>query len=94
MLTWINIIILCLVLIGMGCYIPTLTEEDQRTYRNTLIVFFVLIFGTLLWNIMSFCNPKPIDVYRGYTELEVTSVNGVPTDTIVVWKEEFYKPRR
>lgn len=31
--------------------------------------------------------PKAIDVYRGKTELEVTSVNGVPIDTVVVWKE-------
>lgn len=30
--------------------------------------------------------PKAIDVYRGKTELEITSVNGVPKDTVVVWK--------
>jgi hypothetical protein len=30
--------------------------------------------------------PTEIDVYRGLTELEITSVNGVPTDTIVVFK--------
>lgn len=81
-------------MVGLGCYIPTLTDEDKRTYRIILTVFFILIFGTLLWNIMSFCNPTPIDVYRGYTELEVTSVNGVPTDTIVVWKEEYYESIR
>ena len=91
MLTWINIIILSLVLVGLVCYIPTLTEEDKRAYRHILSAFFGFVFGTLLWNIMSFCNPTPIDVYRGYTELRVTSVNGVPTDTIVVWKEQYYK---
>lgn len=36
--------------------------------------------------------PKPIptalDVYQGNTELEITSVNGVPTDTIVVFKSK------
>lgn len=30
--------------------------------------------------------PKAIDVYRDKTELEITSVNGVPQDTVVVWK--------
>ena len=32
--------------------------------------------------------PKPtaLDVYRGNTELEITSVNGVPTDSVVVFK--------
>lgn len=34
--------------------------------------------------------PKAIDVYRGKTELNITSVNGVPTDTVVVWKEVGY----
>ena len=30
----------------------------------------------------------PLDVYRGNTELEITSVNGVPTDTVVVFRNE------
>jgi hypothetical protein len=30
----------------------------------------------------------PLDVYRGNTELKITSVNGVPTDTVVVFKKE------
>lgn len=30
--------------------------------------------------------PQAIDVYRNKTELEITSVNGVPRDTVVVWK--------
>ena len=35
-------------------------------------------------------NPTPsaLDVYRGNTELEITSVNGVPTDTVVVFKNK------
>jgi hypothetical protein len=30
----------------------------------------------------------PLDVYRGNTELKITSVNGVPTDTVVVFKNK------
>lgn len=30
--------------------------------------------------------PTALDVYRGKTELKITSVNGVPQDTVVVWK--------
>lgn len=33
-------------------------------------------------------HPTAIDVYRGNTELEITSVNGVPTDTAVVFKKK------
>lgn len=31
--------------------------------------------------------PTAIDVYRNKTELEITSVNGIPIDTTVVWKD-------
>lgn len=32
--------------------------------------------------------PTALDVYRGKTELEITSVNGIPTDTVVVFKNK------
>lgn len=31
--------------------------------------------------------PKAIDVYNGLTELKITKVNDMPTDTIVVFKK-------
>lgn len=31
--------------------------------------------------------PSALDVYRGNTELEITSVNGTPIDTVVVFKK-------
>lgn len=34
------------------------------------------------------CQPTALDVYRGNTELKITSVNGVPTDTVVVFKNK------
>ena len=37
-------------------------------------------------------NPTAIDVYRGKTTLEVTYKNGVPIDTVVVFKE--FKERK
>ena len=32
--------------------------------------------------------PTALDVYRGNTELEITSVNGIPTDTVVIFKNK------
>ena len=46
------------------------------------------IESCLLANIIRKPKPSAIDVYRGNTELEITSVNGVPTDTVVVFKKE------
>lgn len=31
--------------------------------------------------------PSALDVYRGNTELEITSVNGTPIDTVVIFKK-------
>ena len=42
----------------------------------------------LLDDIMGKHKPSALDVYRGHTELEITSVNGVPTDSVVVFKEK------
>ena len=46
------------------------------------------IESCLLADIIRKPKPSAIDVYRGHTELEITSVNGVPTDTVVVFKEK------
>lgn len=32
--------------------------------------------------------PSTLDVYRGNTELEITSANGIPTDTVVIFKRK------
>ena len=36
-------------------------------------------------------NPMPIDVYRGYTTLQITYKDSVAVDTIVVFKDEYIK---
>ena len=40
----------------------------------------------LLADIIGEPNPSALDVYRGNTELEITSVNGTPIDSVVVFK--------
>ena len=40
----------------------------------------------MMCDILAVPKPEAIDVYRNKTELEITSVNGVPRDTVVVWK--------
>lgn len=36
-------------------------------------------------------NPMPIDVYRGYTTLQITYKDSVAVDTIVVFKDKYIK---
>ena len=41
-----------------------------------------------LWITELVPTPTSLDVYRGNTELKITSVNGIPTDTVVVFKNK------
>lgn len=49
------------------------------------ILFFLEVF--FVARITEDPIPSALDVYRGNTELEITSVNGTPIDTVVVFKK-------
>lgn len=80
-------------------------EIDEKFKRNRALEEFITVYscfgGVILAGIGFFILltifipveplPTAIDVYRNKTELEITSVNGVPTDTVVVWKDELLK---
>ena len=46
------------------------------------------IFMLVIFTRIKIKTPSAIDVYRGNTELRITSVNGIPTDTVVVFKNK------
>ena len=50
----------------------------------------IVIEICLVFIIIEKPTPSAIDVYRGNTELEITSVNGTPIDTVVVFKKNNY----
>ena len=52
-----------------------------------LMMTLIVLDVNLLSNIIGKPTPSALDVYRGNTELEITSVNGVPTDSVVVYKD-------
>ena len=52
---------------------------------TALVIFLFLLISTIAILCKLSSMPEAIDVYRGNTTLEITSVNGVPTDTTVVW---------
>ena len=51
-------------------------------------IIFTLLLTAILFTYSIQSIPQAIDVYRNKTELEITSVNGAPRDTVVVWKKE------
>jgi hypothetical protein len=61
-------------------------RKDEDLYFK-FSIFSVVIAAILLVLAVNLVNmPRAIDVYRDKTRLQITSVDGVPTDTTVVWK--------
>ena len=63
-------------------------DFDNGVIMGGSIAMLMTIEVYLLADIIGDTKPSAIDVYRGNTELEITLVNGVPTDTVVVFKEK------
>ena len=61
---------------------------DAGVVIGVVITMSVVLELCLISNIIEKPTPSALDVYHGNTELEITSVNGIPTDTIVVFKKE------
>ena len=75
-----------IILIG---YIRDRCDEsfDAGVFIGAVIMILMVIEICLIEIITEKPTPSAIDVYRGNTELEITSVNGVPTDSVVVYKD-------
>ena len=52
-----------------------------------LMMTLIVLDVNLLSNIIGKPTPSALDVYRGNTELEITSINGISTDTVVIFKK-------
>lgn len=64
---------------GMWIICPFLLFMAFGIYTSNVCVYSI--------NTVEF-KPTALDVYRGNTELKITSVNGIPTDTVVVFKNK------
>lgn len=81
----IGIILIVLIIILVICII---TKDWFNTIHGSIFVIACSVAEILIILELKNVQPEPtaIDVYRGLTELEITSVNGVSQDTIVVFK--------
>ena len=80
--------VLILALMILGKYISERCDEsfDAGVFIGVVITMSVVLELCLISNIIEKQKPSALDVYRGNTELEITSVNGSPIDTVVVFK--------
>lgn len=79
-----------LALIILCTYISDRCDEsfDAGVFIGATMIMLMIIEICLVEIITEKPTPSAIDVYRGNTELEITSVNEVPTDSVVVFKEK------
>ena len=61
---------------------------DAGVFIGAIIIMLMIIEICLVVIIKEKQTPSALDVYRGNTELEITSVNGTPIDTVVVFKKK------
>lgn len=82
--------VLILALIILCTYISERYNEsfDAGVFIGAIIIMLMIIEICLVGIITEKPTPSAIDVYRGNTELEITSVNGTPIDTVVVFKNK------
>lgn len=72
----------------LGFYLSDNSSDfDTGVFFGVIFTLLVIIEICLVSNIIGKPTPSALDVYRGNTELEITSVNGTPIDTVVVFKK-------
>lgn len=76
-------------LIIIGSHLAECSEHKLAASATLSIIFIIILsVGITIAGISMEYGDKPaaIDVYRGNTELEVTYIEGVPVDSIVIYK--------
>lgn len=63
------------------------SDFDTGVGFGVFMAVLIIIEACLIASIIGEPTPSALDVYRGNTELEITSVNGTPIDTVVVFKK-------
>ena len=87
----INIALLMIVIIAVSLlitFIESDTLENKEFMRIITIIIAVCSIIAMFLIFAHLSKPKPIDVYRGNTALEITYKDNVPTDSVVIWKDK------
>lgn len=90
-MTWLAIITFILIV----CLMVYAAHKEMLEWVGVGIIvgFLILLFSIALAHacFLPRTSPMPIDVYRGYTTLQITYKDSVAVDTIVVFKDEYIK---
>lgn len=84
----IAIALLMIVIIAVSSLVTFIERgvEDKKFMRIIMITITVCSIIAMFLMFAHLSKPKPIDVYRGNTTLEITYKDNVPIDSVVIWK--------
>ena len=77
--------------VSLGIFMLCATGDDNDSYTLRYAMLCVIggaLLGVSIEKSKQEKVPTALDVYRNKTELKITSVNGVPTDSAVVFKNK------
>lgn len=80
------LMIIIIVVSSLVTFIESDSIEDKQFMRIIMITITVCSVIAMFLIFTHLSKPKPIDVYRGNTTLEITYKDNVPVDSIVIWK--------
>jgi len=85
-----DFVITLLIVIAWFIGVCIVAWQSGGSTSGVIAILLLSISSGLFVNYNNYNNNQPsaLDVYRGNTTLEITSVNGVPKDTIVVFKNK------
>ena len=83
------VLIIISILIAAIAFIINIETQQEGTKFLTAVILWIAGYACgcfILYKVFVSDHPSALDVYKGKTELKITSVNGIPTDTIAVYK--------
>lgn len=81
-------------IIALVYYVLSDDINDKNFHFSLGVTFGIGLVLSIMWFVLSWSNfiPNAKDVVKGNTTLQITYVDSVPIDTIVVFKKD-YKPK-
>ena len=82
-----TVLLMCfsMLILILACIIDFASDKKKRF---PISIFLASIAGVLMMTAVATGTPSAMDVYRGKTTLEITYKNGIPVDSVVVFKND------
>lgn len=87
---WIVVLSIIVIVLVICLFIMIIADSENNISKCIFSIIIILLLSGIISHSVKIIRTsiKPIDVYRNKTELKITSINGEPIDSVVVYKNE------